>query len=157
MQITNTSAFTLSTAMDIHAIAYLSRACGPISAADLDALMLDASTHNALHDVTGVLLHDGDTFLQYIEGPRAGVEHAYRRIARSSRHHIVSDLCRGPAPRRYFQHWNMASRQASRGTLTRLGTSRWTHTLERLDLEAALPPGLDILLAFWKYPAADAA
>ncbi|MGM3151424.1 BLUF domain-containing protein, partial [Escherichia coli] len=60
--------------MPLRAIAYVSQASPDLSPERLDALVEDAARFNKLAGVTGVLLHDGGRFLQYIEGPPDGID-----------------------------------------------------------------------------------
>ena len=66
--------------MPLRAIAYVSRALPELSAERLQALVDDAARFNKMAGVTGVLLHDGGRFLQYIEGPPDGIDSVYERI-----------------------------------------------------------------------------
>jgi len=57
--------------------------------------------------VTGILLFDGEHFLQVLEGPLASVNAAYLRISQDSRHGNVVELLRDFAPRRRFVDMGM--------------------------------------------------
>ena len=50
-------------------IAYVSAAVKPLSAEEVDALLLDARAFNLKAGVTGVLLCHKTTFFQFFEGP----------------------------------------------------------------------------------------
>ncbi|MFT4248911.1 MAG: BLUF domain-containing protein [Pseudomonas sp.] len=133
----------------IFAIAYTSRARRPMTVAEVDQLVIDANAHNAMHQVTGVLLHDGNRFFQYFEGPRPGVDAVYARIRRSSKHVILAENFNGLSARRYFAQWYMASKVAGRDTLLQLGSARWSAVVASTRLQAGQSPGLARLLEFW--------
>lgn len=68
-----------------------------------------ARAHNQAHDITGVLVFDGENFVQLLEGPETAVRELMARIARDPRHHRVQ-ICHehpGRVPPR-FPDWSMA-------------------------------------------------
>lgn len=83
--------------MPLRATAYVSEATRNLPAERLQQLVADAMLFNASVDVTGVLLFDGTRFLQYIEGPEAGVSAAYTRILAAGSHSGLVELNRGRA------------------------------------------------------------
>ena len=50
--------------MSLHAIAYVSQARPELAPQELDALLADATAFNRMAGVTGVLMFDGERFLQ---------------------------------------------------------------------------------------------
>ncbi|WHQ73744.1 diguanylate phosphodiesterase [Pantoea sp. Lij88] len=71
------------------------------------AMVDNASTINAAHDVTGILLFNGTHFFQLLEGPEAGIQAVYQRICADRRHHNVVELMRDYAPSRRFGNAGM--------------------------------------------------
>ena len=53
-----------------------------------------ANQRNAEAAVTGILLFDGEHFLQLLEGPEEEVETIYRVICEDSRHFSLTELLR---------------------------------------------------------------
>ncbi len=88
-------------------VSYLSRAAGPMSAADLLALLLQSRTDNAARGVTGMLLYGNGTFLQVIEGDDPVVDDLITRISKDSRHHGIQFLSRIPVLHRQYSDWTM--------------------------------------------------
>lgn len=88
--------------MPLRAIAYVSEASDSLTAERLQQLVMDAVLFNESADVTGTLLFDGSRFLQYLEGPEAGVNGAYKRILAAGSHSGVVELNRGRVGRRQF-------------------------------------------------------
>jgi len=56
-------------------------------------------------DVTGVLLTDGNRFLQYLEGPEEGLKAIYRRIIYARDHTEMVELGRSTGGERRFPSW----------------------------------------------------
>lgn len=66
-----------------------------------------AGNANAASGVTGLLLFNGLSFMQTLEGPRETVLHLFERIKRDPRHHTVRLIhCEG-ADRRAFAGFGM--------------------------------------------------
>lgn len=66
-----------------------------------------ARTRNARDGVTGVLLHDGASFGQVLEGPDEVVEATFRRIRHDPRHHHVTAIGIENIAERGFPDWPM--------------------------------------------------
>lgn len=93
--------------MPLRAIAYVSELVPTRMKGLLDEVVEDAARFNRLAGVTGVLLHDGTRFLQYLEGPPDGLDLAYDRIMQSKSHAGVTELARGSVATRQFPYWAM--------------------------------------------------
>lgn len=91
--------------MPLHAIAYCSRAAAGLSLEQVDQLARNAAAHNVIMDVTGVLLTDGNRFLQYLEGPEEGLKAIYRRIIYARDHTEMVELGRSTGGERRFPSW----------------------------------------------------
>ncbi|KRG73843.1 F420H2:quinone oxidoreductase [Stenotrophomonas chelatiphaga] len=132
--------------MPLHAIAYVSQARSALSPQELDALLADATAFNRMAGVTGVLMFDGERFLQYLEGPRDGLDSVYGRVLNASIHHGVRQLAAGAVVMRWFPHWTMANRRIDPLTMTHIINAPWT------GISAGRPAagqGLALLLRSW--------
>jgi len=91
---------------------YVSRCNSDKTGADLIAevrdLASESATRNAEADLSGVLLHVGDSFVQVIEGPGASVENVFERICCDFRHEDVKLIDLVPVKERIFAEWDMA-------------------------------------------------
>ena len=94
------------------AISYASVAARPLSPSELDALLQDAQGFNQGAGVSGVLCYDNGVFIQYFEGPEAGVRRVYERIRASAIHRQLEELSSAPIAERQFDGWHMAFCQA---------------------------------------------
>jgi hypothetical protein len=135
---------------DLSAVAYSSYAIPPLTPRDLDALLVDARSFNQKAGVTGALLHRQGAFLQYFEGPPAGVTSVYERIRSASQHENLVELLNQPIAGRQFADWHMAFADAPASTLQEICTEHWEMALPSLETPQVLSPGLLLLLDFWK-------
>ncbi len=94
----------------IDALVYVSTAVRIPSTAELEHLLTRARARNADHAVTGVLLYSDGNFMQYLEGPGAGIDTVYEFIKIDPLHRGIIELIREPIPRREFAQWSMAFR-----------------------------------------------
>lgn len=70
--------------------------------------VLNASqSNNEERYITGYLVHNGESFMQLIEGPRAEVENIYDRILKDKRHTGVVRILAERAEKRAFPRWSM--------------------------------------------------
>lgn len=128
--------------MPLRAIVYSSLARDDLVAADLDALLRDATAFNRVAGVTGVLMFDGRRFVQYIEGPGDGIDSVFARISNARTHSQLQVLAQGRLVSRRFPQWAMASRQIDEAACTRLCQAHW-HGLD------AAAPGFVLLQSTW--------
>lgn len=65
--------------------------------------------HNAKDGLSGVLIHDGGHFIQYLEGPHDALGRCFETIRGDERHTDLLDLIANePCDRRAFPSWSMA-------------------------------------------------
>lgn len=99
--------------MNLIRLVYISSATPPMSDEALAALVEQARTFNAEHDLTGMLIYAEGNFLQVLEGDAREVDELYERICRDPRHAHLLCLERTPITRREFADWNMGFRNLS--------------------------------------------
>jgi len=112
--------------MPIRAIAYSSSAIKDLATDRLAKLVSDAAAFNLQAGVTGVLLYDGESFLQYLEGPEDGVRVAYDRVYQSSSHREIVELFRGRADKRHFPFWTMHCLTVRDNELEAVASGDWS-------------------------------
>ncbi len=108
----------------LFAIIYLSTAARALFPDELEHLRQRAEVRNLQEAVTGVLLYADGAFMQYLEGPAAGLSRVYGRIKADALHYGMIDLLREPIAAREFASWSMALRVVSAGgpaTVAELG------------------------------------
>jgi hypothetical protein len=66
-----------------------------------------ARNENVKHGITGVLLFDGDSFTQYIEGQPDGVDRLMEKIMLDERHNRVFIITVGATQSRLYDKWEL--------------------------------------------------
>ncbi|HIE5094777.1 BLUF domain-containing protein [Stenotrophomonas maltophilia] len=134
--------------MPIRAVVYASQVAQGLSFERLESLVADAARFNRMAGVTGVLLHDGDRFVQYFEGPEDGVLSVYDRIMQSTSHTDIVELARGRVSSRQFPYWAMHRLPADQLLLGKLARADWSRfkKSESEDISSSVW-GIDVLAA----------
>jgi Sensors of blue-light using FAD len=90
----------------VHCI-YASLAVPSFRESDLPLLLEQARSHNATHDLTGMLLYIGGSFFQVLEGAADVVESLREKIRRDPRHSQFTLIINEPIAARDFSDWSM--------------------------------------------------
>jgi hypothetical protein len=90
---------------DLVELSYLSEAISDMSFLGLMRLLESARAFNQSNGITGILLYDNQQFGQIIEGERANVMKAWKRIQDDKRHHRVELLEIREISERSFPEW----------------------------------------------------
>jgi len=98
---------------DLEALVYVSSATHQFCLAEIDYLLNRAQARNAEENVTGVLLYNDGSILQYLEGPADVLTKIFEIIKADPRHFGIIELYRGPIPAREFAEWPMAFRSSN--------------------------------------------
>jgi hypothetical protein len=83
----------------------LSEQCG---VNDLKAILNESREGNRARGITGILCHDSESFMQWLEGPRDAVNGLFRDIVRDERHESITLLDYREVAGREFESWSMA-------------------------------------------------
>lgn len=88
---------------------YVSRTAADVAwnGTDLELLLARAQHYNALHGITGALLHHQGRFLQVLEGEQQTVHQCLARIAADPRHTAIQIVHQGQITQRAFSRWSM--------------------------------------------------
>jgi hypothetical protein len=92
---------------ELYRLSYASTQTAPMGAADLVGLLNQARASNERRNLTGVLLHREDSFLQVIEGRKSDVMSLFEHIKKDPRHQRVEVLAVGNIEEREFSDWQM--------------------------------------------------
>jgi hypothetical protein len=90
---------------DLVELSYLSEAVSDMSFLGLMRLLESARTFNQQNGITGILLYDNQQFGQIIEGERASIMKAWKRIQDDKRHHRIELLEIREITERSFPDW----------------------------------------------------
>ena len=116
-------------AKPLYELIYGSVQARPLRPTQLSDLLTLARARNQVLDVTGVLLHHKDVFVQVLEGEAPVIGALYDRICKDPRHKNVAVFRRGPINSRQFAAWSMGFIELDTPTLTRLGA--WNPILQK--------------------------
>lgn len=89
---------------------FLYFSCLPSSgdATSVGGIVKQARANNATQGITGVLGFDGETFIQYVEGPREAIQTLREALSRDDRHVNFTVLSEGSGvPERAFSSWQL--------------------------------------------------
>ncbi len=96
---------------------YTSTATAGITERDVRLIVGASQYRNAVDDITGILLFDGQRFLQFVEGPPHAIESLLQRLDRDMRHQDVTVRHDAIGLQRAFPIWSM----------------RWVHMATTID------------------------
>lgn len=92
----------------LFSLVYTSTASRPLAKSDLENILGSARTRNLQEQVTGLLLFTDGKFMQYLEGPSAGVLKIFDIVKKSSLHQDIVEISRQSVERREYGDWSMA-------------------------------------------------
>jgi hypothetical protein len=96
-------------------LTYISTATTAVDQVQVDAILAASRRNNGADGITGLLLYDGQRFLQALEGPADAVNAAYTRIKADPRHRAVVMLSSRQVEARAFGEWAMAAERVTPG------------------------------------------
>lgn len=94
----------------LHALTYTSEARLPLLRSQIDHILLRSRELNSIRGLTGVLLYTDGKFIQYLEGPKAGLEKTWCIIKADPLHHKIVEEEWKWIQVREFEQWSMAFR-----------------------------------------------
>lgn len=80
--------------------------------AEIQKVLESCKRNNPSKDITGILLHSEDRFIQYLEGPKDIIK-LYDLIKLDPRHSKIFLLSYGPLKERHFPSWHMGYKHLS--------------------------------------------
>ena len=119
-------------------LVYRSRLVDSRGARVVPEILARARSRNSMQGITGVLVFDGEQFVQHLEGRIAQVDRIFTSIEADPRHADVEVLSDRPIRSRRYSIWSMAyGTAASRSLIDRLGNTPADDVAE--ELQNALP------------------
>lgn len=101
-------------------LVYISKPTTEMPVSEVRALLVKARINNHFKDITGILLFDGETFLQVLEGPEDAVMPLFNQISQASRHAQVETLFERCVAERDFDDWAMGLAHIDRSQMRSL-------------------------------------
>ncbi len=120
--------------------------------------ILDASErNNVTTSITGLLMFDGQRYIQVLEGETQDVDTLYEVIAQDPRHAQLELLHKGGMSRRSFRNWRMAYEALPPGLLGELAENMAVYSMELngRELEAGESFGAKLNAMFLEAMAAE--
>lgn len=96
---------------------YNSTAKAAIGERDVRLIVGASQYRNSIDEITGILLFDGERFMQFVEGSDAAITRLMHRLHNDQRHHDINVRHDINVEQRVFPIWSM----------------RWVHLSNRLD------------------------
>ena len=93
--------------MTLKSVAYTSLATLDLTAEDLEDIHRTARDENRLEGITGLLIFNGNRFLQIIEGAPQAIDDLVERLRRDPRHNGFEIRDERPIEQRSFPDWSM--------------------------------------------------
>lgn len=125
----------------MYRLTYVSTAHNRVSSSDLQDILEAAIRNNAAAKVTGILLYNGENFMQVLEGPEKSVLEIFERICTDARHGHVVTILEESSTRRVFENLPM-SMQAVGSDVGELPDGM----TQSKDIDLYLPSGLPAYL-----------
>ena len=97
---------------DLSHVLYVSTAKRLMGEQELADLLSQSQRNNQRDGITGMLLYDEGSFIQYIEGRPMEVSRLWQTIKGDSRHTGVLKISDGPVDERLFADWSMGFKNA---------------------------------------------
>lgn len=95
----------------LYRLVYTSARSSQCDEKEIDKILAASRRNNKPLDITGVLLHTHDRFLQVLEGEKDKVMTLYQKIEKDKRHGgSMMRFCE-PVDERHFGDWNMAGKK----------------------------------------------
>jgi len=92
---------------ELACLVYVSQDTQHLSEAEIQQLLQHWSEKNDKLHVTGLLIRDGASFLQILEGEKPVIDDLFQTISRDSRHAKITKLVETPVRERSFSNWSM--------------------------------------------------
>lgn len=94
---------------EIFRLVYISEAHHEVCYTDLENILFSARNRNSKLDITGILIHRDDFFIQLLEGPEAHVKEVLSLIIKDRRHKNLRVIKEWTSTQpRYFDKWAMS-------------------------------------------------
>ena len=91
----------------MYRLVYVSTAVDGLTHADIENILNESQSNNDERYITGFLAHNGQAFMQALEGDRDEVRQIYARIQKDQRHFGVTQIIGEPIEKRAFPQWSM--------------------------------------------------
>lgn len=116
--------------MALQELIYTSLAIPNASHENVADILASSQRNNKMRDVTGLLLFDGDRYIQILEGSPENIDIIYGAITQDKRHFALELIHRGDIEGRAFTNWRMAYEELPVGLLDELAEKMSVYGME---------------------------
>ncbi len=93
---------------NIFHLVYISIASETLAYSDLKHILESSEKHNAINEITGLLIYQDVYFIQLLEGNETKVVETMSRIIKDRRHNHLQVILESKSNQRIFSDWSMA-------------------------------------------------
>ncbi len=119
----------------LYELIYSSRASSNITNDMLENVLETSRINNLKDNITGLLIFDGSTFCQILEGEKDVIESTYNRIKHDNRHIDHSLFHSGEIEERNFLEWSMSFKRVQK----QINTESWTDWFAAQKIISEIP------------------
>ncbi len=116
--------------MALQELIYTSLASREETAVDVSSILKTSERNNVSAGITGLLLFDGERYIQILEGLPDRVNTLFETIQSDPRHDQIELLHKGEVVERAFENWRMAYEVLPEGLLKHLAETVAVFSLE---------------------------
>jgi len=132
----------------MYTLSYYSTAARPLTAQEMEALLIQASANNKRDNITGCLIAYMGRFIQVLEGDKKTILALYDKIKKDVRHTDVIIFSEDDIEKRTFPDWGMAYYPIEDNAYNRTEFKQFKRNL--LLLAQLSPTTNATALTFWK-------
>lgn len=115
--------------MNLEELIYTSLSVAGPETSDVEDILNSSEKNNAEMSITGLLLFDGERYIQILEGGSENIQKLFDAINKDDRHHSLELLHKGRISGRSFETWRMAFETLPKGLLTDLAENMAVYSL----------------------------
>lgn len=148
----NTSIADKSENKQLFRLVYTSARTSKCTDEDIEEILENSRRNNAKLNVTGILVHTSDRFLQVLEGEKDVIMPLYNKIEKDDRHGGSNMRFCKPVDKRHFADWEMAGKKIDKSiefnTNINEEKRKLYHSMMDGDLSSYKDEGMRVLKTF---------
>lgn len=120
----------------LYELIYSSRANSNFKSSVLDDILTISRKNNTANNITGLLIFDGNTFCQILEGEKEALSMTYDKIKNDNRHIDHTLFHQGEIAQRNFSQWAMSYKRTQKAA----SVENWTDWFSAQKLISDISP-----------------
>ena len=90
----------------LYSIGYISNSVALLNSGELENLSTFIMEHRKNYDISGILIYQGGTFFQVLEGEKRRIDLLFHKIKSEERHNSITNIVNDPIESRMFTDYN---------------------------------------------------